>query len=232
MNSHVVPPRRHKAKVMTSQKKEEEEEEFEDIEDYNNNFDDDYDSMSPMRHPRKRKSKNAGKLTAEQNVATKCRQGVIRPPEVLDLTDSASSSSIQCRSNRFDASDMAPSDEEEEKRIIAANRAKRLSKADKPIPSRIEPALAKILFKRILDLRSRMGEEENKAPHIFMGRHLAENISRLAPITIDELKLCGSMSAKKLWVGDIYIDCRLHFSYCPMCISSSSVVFGHDLLLL
>ncbi len=211
LNSHVVPPRSHKAKVMTSEK--EEEFEFEDIEDYN--FDDGDDSMSPIRRPRKRKSKNSAKLTAEQHVATKCRQdGVIQQPEVLvDLTDSASSSIIiQCRSNRFDASDMAQSDEEEEKKIIAANRAKRLSKADKPIPSRIEPALAKLLFKRILDLRTRMGEEESKAPHIFMGRHLAENISRLAPTTIDELKLCGSMSAKKLRVGDAaytFILCRV-----------------------
>ncbi len=194
-------PQRHKTKIVTYQK---EEEEFEDIdEDYNNDFDDDYyDITSPIR-PRKRKSKNT--KFVEQNVMTKC-QGVVRPPEVLDLTDATTShSSIQCRSNRFDASDMAPSDEEEEKRVIANNRAKRLSKAEKPIPSRIEPTLAKILFKRILDLRSKMGEEENKAPHIFMGRHLAENISRLAPTTIDELKLCGSMSAKKLRVSVEFI---------------------------
>ncbi len=192
---------RYKTKVMTSQH-EDEEEEFECIEDYNN-FDDEHSgTMSPIHHPRKRKGKNA-KLV-EQNAVTKY-QGVIRPPEVLDLTDStsASSSIIQCRSNRFDASDMAVSDEEEEKRTIEANRKKRPSKAEKTIPSRIEPALGKILFKRILDLRSRMGEEENKAPHIFMGRHLAENLSRLAPTTIDELKLCGSMSAKKLRVSVI-----------------------------
>ncbi len=189
-------PQRHKMKILTYEK----EQEFEDIEeDYNNKFDDDDYGTTSLIHPRKRKSKSTKLIT--QNVMTKC-QGVIRPPEVLDLTDSTTSNSIiQCRSNRFDASDMAPSDEEEEKRTIANNRAKRLSKAEKPIPSRIEPTLAKDLFKRILDKRSKMGEEENKAPHIFMGRHLAENISRLAPTTIDELKFCGSMSAKKLRVS-------------------------------
>ncbi len=190
-------PQRHRTKISTYQK----ETEFDDIdEDYVDNFDDDYDITSPIRPPRKRKNKNAKLLM------NKRQSGINQPPTVLDLTHSTTSSSssmFQCRSNRFDASDMAPSDEEEEKRIIAINRTKRLSKAKKPIPSRIEPAIAKILFKRILDLRSKMGEEENKAPHIFMGRHLAENISRLAPTTIDELKLCGSMSAKKLRVSGV-----------------------------